>query len=481
MEKMVGIIPAAGKGVRARPYTTLVPKGMLQIAGKPNLERIISLMRDSLQIEDIYIVVGYLGDIIKEYFKDGRQLGVRLHYIENRELDRGLAWSILLAGRKVDTTCCVILSDECYIDSNHDEILKTPLSHHIATCTVMAVDDPKIIHRNYAVQLNGSRIVRLVEKPDKVENNLLGCGTFLLNPPVFDLLEKAFRKSPDNYVEFVTFLDKLCSQKPGVSCFQLNGTYVNINDRDSLNLARFYERNKSFSKKTISLILYSEGTEENLPLAVQQYGKIKAITSIHVVLPHENKIANTVKGMDVTFLTCPPSMTLYGEKLKYGMDRVPGDILILAEAAYTFPAHDIDKLLCYLKEADMVAGTRTTRQLITRGSDMQGTVRLANIFLAKVLELFWWSYEPRLTDVGCTFRAVWRSSYEEIKDQLAERGPALLTEMVIEILRNRNRIVEIPVNYSNKYQAMHGKYRNYRTFFSIFKVMLKKRLQISSH
>jgi NDP-sugar pyrophosphorylase family protein len=481
MEKMVGIIPAAGKGVRARPYTSLVPKGMLQIAGKPNIERIINLMRDSLQIEDIFIVVGYLGDIIKEYFQDGRRFGVRLHYIENRNLERGLAWSILLAGQKTSTTCCVILSDECYIGSNHKQILQAQFADTHAVCTVMAVDDPKIIRRNYAVKLSGSRIVRLTEKPVTIENDLLGCGTFLLNPPVFELLAGEFRKATDNYVEFVTFLDKLCSIKPGVACFKLNGTYVNINDRDSLNLARFHERNRSFSTKNISLILYSEGTEDNLAFTVQQYRKIEAVTSIHVVLPSENSISHEINESNVNILTCPPELTLYGEKLKYAMDNASGDILILAEAAYTFPAHDIEKLLCYLKEADMVAGTRTTRQLIAQGSDMRGIVRFANIFLAKLLELLWWSYEPRFTDVGCTFRAVWHSSYKEIQDQLKEKGPSFLTEMVIEILRNRYRIVEIPVNYSNKSLAMHAKYRNYRTFFAIFKVMIKKRLQKSRH
>ena len=38
MTKLVGLIPAAGKGVRARPYSDMIPKGMLKIGGRPTLK-----------------------------------------------------------------------------------------------------------------------------------------------------------------------------------------------------------------------------------------------------------------------------------------------------------------------------------------------------------------------------------------------------------------------------------------------------------
>ena len=115
--------PAAGRGVRARPYTTLVPKGTLQVDVRPNLERSICLMGDALQIDEIYMTVDYRFSVIKEYFKDGSQLGVRLHYIDNTEVEKGLAWSILLVGRQLSAPCCAILSDECSIGSNQAELL----------------------------------------------------------------------------------------------------------------------------------------------------------------------------------------------------------------------------------------------------------------------------------------------------------------------------------------------------------------------
>jgi UDP-N-acetylglucosamine diphosphorylase / glucose-1-phosphate thymidylyltransferase / UDP-N-acetylgalactosamine diphosphorylase / glucosamine-1-phosphate N-acetyltransferase / galactosamine-1-phosphate N-acetyltransferase len=478
MSKLVGLIPAAGKGVRARPYTTLVPKGMLQIDGRPNLERIICQMRDQLGIVEIYMTVGYLSAVIKEYFRDGSQFGVKLHYIDNTELDKGLAWSILLAGKALTSPCCVMLSDECYIGANHADLLNFPYAEGLVTCSVMSADDTKMIKRNYSIIKKGNRATRLIEKPQVLENNLLGLGTFILTPGFFPLLAEAFARSKNGYVEFVTFIDGLCAHTPGVLCFEMQGTYVNINDRDSLNLARFYERKRTFDKNNISLLLYSEGVEQNIGFTISRYRKNSAIHDIYVVLPHDNTIADKVIAEGAHVILCPPEIILYGEKISYALDRLPGDIFVLAEADYTFPEHDINKLLDYLKEADMVVGTRTTRQLIEQGSDMRGLVRIANIVLAKLLELLWWRREVRISDVGCTFRAIWRKCYEDIKANLKARGPEFLAEMAVELLNDRRRLIEIPVNYYNRSEAMHKKYRNRHTFLRILCMLGRKRFNL---
>ena len=477
MAALVGLIPAAGKGVRARPYSSLVPKGMLQVDGTPNLERLICHMRDQLQIEEIYMTVGYLSHVIKDYFGDGSKFGVRLHYVDNSELDKGLAWSILLAGRKINATCCVMLSDECYIGADHSSLLDFPFSEGLVTCGVMNVDDTRLIKQNYSVYRQGDKAIRLIEKPQTTENNLLGLGTFVLTPDFFPRLERAFEDSSNDYVEFITFVDSLCGEETGVLCFEMDGIYVNINNRDSLNLARYYARNKTFSENRVSLLLSSEGVEENIDLNINRYRKNLGIDEISVVLPQQNSIQEKILATGAGVIICPPAVDLYGEKILHGLDNMSGDIFVLAEADYSFPEHDVNKLLEYLKEADMVIGTRTTRQLIEQGSDMTGLVRVANVILAKFMELLWWRREVRLTDVGCTLRALWRSSYEDMRERLTGRGPELLSEMVIETLNDRKRVIEIPVNYYNQSVALNRKYRNRKTFLSILLMIAGKKIK----
>jgi len=477
MEKLVGLIPAAGMGVRVRPFTKTIPKCMLEIDGTPNLQKNIEIMRDDLGIQDIYIVIGYLGNVIQEYFGDGSRLGVHITYIENKEINRGLAYSILLAKQHISSYFCVILSDESYIKSNHKELNFFPYRNALITCTVMHVDDWFMIQRNYSCELEMDRIVRLVEKPKKIINDILGCGTFILSPDIFPLLEQAFEQSSDGYVEYITFLDDLCQRGEKVLYFTLKGSYVNINDRDSLSLAKYHQRQETFDNNTVALIIYSEGEEKNIAFTVNQYRKISAIDSIYVILPFKNSIEETVVKCGASIVKCPPDKQLYGEKIKFALENVSGDILILCEADYTSPNRDIEKLLVYLREADMVVGTRTTRQLIEQGSDMQGTVRITNVLLAKFMEILWWKSESRFTDVGCTFRAIWKSTFNNIKDKLNAIGPEYSAEMMIEVLNLRGRVIEIPVNYFNRSEAMYRKYRNIKTFFRILLLILQKRLR----
>ena len=78
---MQTVIMAGGKGTRLKNLTVETPKPMLRINGKPILQhQIENLKADGLT--DITIVIGYLGEQIKDYFKDGRRFGVRIGYVE---------------------------------------------------------------------------------------------------------------------------------------------------------------------------------------------------------------------------------------------------------------------------------------------------------------------------------------------------------------------------------------------------------------
>jgi hypothetical protein len=126
----------------------------------------------------------------------------------------------------------------------------------------------------------------------------------------------------------------------------------------------------------------------------------------------------------------------------------------------------------------MVVGTRTTRQLIEQGTNMRGIVRAAHVTLAKLMQLFWWRFETRLTDVCCVYRAFWRSTYQTIAANLSARGADVYPDMVIEVMRARRRIVEIPINYYNTdptYEYVWSKYQNASLFTRILWLMVLKR------
>ncbi|MCF8056681.1 MAG: nucleotidyltransferase family protein [Desulfocapsa sp.] len=237
MKKLYGVIPAAGRGVRAWPESLVTPKCMFTIHGIPLLQRNIELMRDQMGICEIVIITGYLGSVIEEYFGNGSRWGMQFHFIKNMNLDLGLAWSVFLSREWVDNYFCVILGDEYYQGSNHQQLATVDYRQKLATCAVKKGAQPAVIKENYSVQLSGSgAIYRLVEKPVHPGNDLLGCGTFVLSPAIFSFLEEAYR-GKESSVDFISLLDILCQQGHPLEPFWLEGLYVNINDRNGLDRA----------------------------------------------------------------------------------------------------------------------------------------------------------------------------------------------------------------------------------------------------
>src|SRR6185369_14049563 len=147
MPKLVGVIPAAGRGVRAYPHTATIPKSMLEVDGVPVLQRNVELMRDQLGIRDIRIVIGYHGEVIERHFGDGGRFGVSITYVRNPRLDLELPYSVFLAGWDIDVPCCMILADECYIESNHAALSASDPTA-LVTCGVINAESAKQIRKN---------------------------------------------------------------------------------------------------------------------------------------------------------------------------------------------------------------------------------------------------------------------------------------------------------------------------------------------
>ena len=85
---MQTVIMAGGKGTRIASVNAEVPKPMLTVCGKPILEHQIEVLKNQ-NLTDIILVIGHLGQVIKDYFGDGEVFGVNIMYIE--EMDAMLA------------------------------------------------------------------------------------------------------------------------------------------------------------------------------------------------------------------------------------------------------------------------------------------------------------------------------------------------------------------------------------------------------
>ena len=122
-----------------------------------------------------------------------------------------------------------------------------------------------------------------------------------------------------------------------------------------------------------------------------------------------------------------------------------GDLVVLAEPDGTFLPQDISKLLVYSNECDAVLGTRTTRELIWHGANMEWFLRWGNWAVAKLMEVAF--NTSHLSDVGCTYRLFSRPLAQRLAAEMKIGGSHAGPELMLRTITSGARFVEVPVNY----------------------------------
>lgn len=130
------------------------------------------------------------------------------------------------------------------------------------------------------------------------------------------------------------------------------------------------------------------------------------------------------------------------------------DVAILCEGDMTFAGRDVKKFLSYLENCDLVLGTRATQELREADTQMDWLINPCNQLVAKLIQTRFWG--TRLTDVGCTYRAIRVEAYEQLKDRLTVRGNHFSPHMFIEALKLRMRLIEIPVVFRDRVGESKG-------------------------
>lgn len=234
-----------------------------------------------------------------------------------------------------------------------------------------------------------------------------------------------------------------------------------------------------FQGKKVSVIIPAYNEEATIKDVVADYVSSPYVTEV-IVVDNNCRDATAELARSAGARVVAESAAGYGCALKAGMSAATGEIFVLTEADGSFKAVDIVRLLVYLDACGMVLGTRTTRQLVQQGANMDFILRWGNVAAAKILELMWYiPHEPRLTDVGCTYRALWRETFETIRDGLSERGPGFSPEMICECFRRDVRVIEVPVSYHARMGGESAHSKNLRavarTALKMFRCIFRKR------
>jgi len=186
---MKAVILAAGEGVRLQPITSTRPKHLIKVGGKPILEHCSNVVKTS-GIEEALIVIHYMGDVIRQYFGDGKKFGLKIEYVEQKAV-LGTGNAVSLVEPHVKDDFLLVYGDLLF----SAEAVKKVIDLHkkekpAATMAVVPVENPE----DYGiVELEDEKYVkRIVEKPNHNEapSNLANAGVYVFSTEIFDKIRE---------------------------------------------------------------------------------------------------------------------------------------------------------------------------------------------------------------------------------------------------------------------------------------------------
>jgi glucose-1-phosphate thymidylyltransferase len=311
--EFTAVVPVAGAGTRLRPHTHTYPKVLLTVGDKP----IIGHILDDLQgagIKKVCMVVGYLGDKIKEYVaKNYRHLDVS--YVEQAE-QKGLGHAIWLTRRNVTGPVLVMLGDT---------ILDADLSKFMTSkddcIAVKEVADPR---RFGVVETKGGYISAMVEKPEHPKTNLaiVGIYSFRNSSALYNSLERLVDSghTTKGEIQFTDALAAMVKDGHKIKPVSIDGWYDCGKPETLLETNRHILDKKKFSPKAKNSLIIP-------PVYISPTAKVEgSIVGPYVSLGDGVRVESSIisdaivnenasiQNMNLTGSLVGPSATVVGRK-----------------------------------------------------------------------------------------------------------------------------------------------------------------------
>ncbi|AFC44311.1 glucose-1-phosphate cytidylyltransferase [Mycobacterium intracellulare MOTT-02] len=201
---MKAVLLAGGFGTRLSEETTIRPKPMVEIGGRPILWHIMKLYSHH-GIHDFIVCCGYKGYVIKEYFANyflhmsdvtfdmsANKMEVHRHHAEPWRVTLVDTGENTLTGGRLKRVEAYIRDDEAFCFTYGDGLSDVNIGasvefhrQHGRRATVTAVLPPG---RYGALECAGEQVTGFVEKP-RGDGGLINGGFFVLSPSVLDYIE----------------------------------------------------------------------------------------------------------------------------------------------------------------------------------------------------------------------------------------------------------------------------------------------------
>jgi glucose-1-phosphate thymidylyltransferase len=226
---MKAIIPAAGQGTRLYPQTHTKPKAMVRLAGRPILGHILSSLAETRVDEVVVVVGGPMKDQIVEYAEKAFGDEFEFWFVE-QESAEGLGHSIYQVEEVARGDSLLVVLGDMLFENGYNTFLAAhdELDSPDASIGVKPVEEPQ--HYGVAELAGGTRVDRLVEKPDEPQSNYAISGVYVVenSEALFDaltyLVENDVRGAGDEY-QLTDALQRMIEEGAEIDIFEVEDWY----------------------------------------------------------------------------------------------------------------------------------------------------------------------------------------------------------------------------------------------------------------
>lgn len=219
------VVMAGGRGQRLRPLTDTVPKPMVHVAGRPILERIV-LHLVGFGIRRVFLAVNYLADVIEQHFGSGTAFGCEIEYLREGS-PLGTAGALALLPKDPEHPL-LVLNGDLLTQFDVGALLEWHESQ--AARATLAVREYRQSVPFGVVDLDGNRVVGLVEKPTNVFR--VNAGVYVISPELLPRVPSGLDYS------MPTLIEDCLARGETVSAYGLEDEWIDVGDRDALRRAR---------------------------------------------------------------------------------------------------------------------------------------------------------------------------------------------------------------------------------------------------
>ena len=227
----------------------------------------------------------------------------------------------------------------------------------------------------------------------------------------------------------------------------------------------FYLDSKKISNPIITVIIPTYNEENNVEKVIKNFQLEKNVK--HVLVIDNNSTDKTVeiaKQCGAIVITKEINKG-FGDSCIVGLNealKTDANIIALTECDGTYSSSDLQKMIPYLDDCEVVLGTRLIQVLIEKENQNGIFNTWGNYFIAKLIQLKYFSIQHMgvvsLTDVGCTFRCIRRDGLEKMIERITndydkkidKNGWLIIPYLNMIAIEKDLKIVEVPITFKKR-------------------------------